>query len=66
MPVIATGQCAPVVQALLDDGPFAGGAYDETMEIDLKAIGDGIVVDLRGQATGSHQRSPSSPLRSAT
>ena len=29
---------------------------DERVQIDLEAVGDGVVVDARGQAAGAHQR----------
>ncbi len=56
VPVIAARHAASIVQALLHDGPFAVRGQDETMEVDLKPVGDRIVVDARGQAAGAHQR----------
>ncbi len=65
VPVIAARDAAAIVQALLNDGPFPVRRHDETMQIDLKSVGDGIVVDPRRQAACAHQASPSKPRRSA-
>ena len=56
VPMIASRQAAFVVQTLLNDCPFTGRCQHESMQINLKAIRDGVVIDARGQATGSGQR----------
>ena len=54
-PVIAARHPAPVVQALLYDGPLAVRGDDEAVEVDLKAVGDRIVVDARREPAGPDQ-----------
>src|SRR6266545_3060725 len=56
MPVITPGHSAAIVQALLYDGPLAVRRDDEAVQIDLKAVGDRVVVDARGQPAGADQR----------
>ena len=56
VPVISARQMIDGVHALLHDRPFAGAADDESVQIELKAVGDGVVVDLRRQPTGARQR----------
>ena len=55
VPVVAASHPAPIVQSLLYHGPLAVRAHNEAMEIDLKAVGDRIVVDPRGEPTGVDQ-----------
>src|SRR4051794_5489106 len=45
VPVISPRQAGIVIQALLHNGPFALARDDERMKVNLKAIGDRIVVD---------------------
>src|SRR5262245_547675 len=54
-PVIAARHPAPIVQALLDDGPLAVRRDDETVKVNLKAIGDRVVVDARGEPASAYQ-----------
>ena len=56
VPVIAAGQAARLVHALLHDRPLAVGGHHERVQVDLEAVGDGVVVDARGQAAGADQR----------
>src|ERR1700761_7029097 len=56
MPVVTPSHASCIVQALLYDGPIAGARQYERMQVKLKAIADGVVIDLGGQTTGSHQR----------
>ena len=56
MPVIAAGEPARFVHSLLHDRPLAVGRQDERVQIDLEAVGDGVVVDARGQSAGADQR----------
>ena len=56
VPVVAPRQAARLVHALLDDGPLAVSSQHERMQIDLKAIGDRVVVDARRQAARPDQR----------
>ena len=51
VPVIPASHSAPIVQTLLHDGPLALRSYDETVEVNLKSVGDRIVVDARGKST---------------
>src|SRR6185436_3978021 len=68
VPMIAASQTAAIVQTLLHDGPLALRGYDEAVKIDLKSVGDGIVVDARGQAAGANEPvgiEPSAPCNHA-
>src|SRR5437867_6652541 len=56
MPVIAPGQTAGIVQPLLNNGPLTFRRDDERMEIDLKTIGDGVVVDAGREPACANQR----------
>ena len=53
MPVVASGEPAFLVHALLNDGPFTGLINDEGMQVELEAIGDGVVVDPGGETAGT-------------
>src|SRR6266567_76162 len=55
MPMIAASHSAVIVQALLYDGPLAVRRDDEAVQINLKAVGDRVVVDARGQTAGADQ-----------
>ena len=55
MPMITARHSAPIVQSLLDDGPFARRSYDEIVQVNLETVGDRIVVDARGQSARSDQ-----------
>src|SRR5258708_32697679 len=55
VPVIPPRHAAPVIQTLLHDGPFAIRGHHETMQVDLKSIGDSVVVDARGEPAGADQ-----------
>jgi hypothetical protein len=56
MPVVAPRKAGGVVHSLLHNGPFAGGRHDEGVEIELEAVADSIVVDLRGEAAAADER----------
>src|SRR3989442_8325579 len=56
MPMITTRHAAAVIQALLYYGPLAVRRDDEAVQVNLKAVGDRIVVDARGQPAGAYQR----------
>ena len=56
MPVIAPGQAAGLVHSLLDDRPLAVRGQNERVQIDLKAVGDRVVVDARRQSAGPDER----------
>src|SRR5579883_513492 len=58
MPVIAACHSACVIEPLLDDRPFPFGSDDESVQIDLEAIGDRVVVDSCCETTGSNERLP--------
>ena len=55
MPMIAPRHAVVLVQALLHHRPLAVRRYDKTMKIDLKSVGDRIVVDPRGKPAGPDQ-----------
>ena len=55
VPMIAARQAAALVHSLLHHGPLAGIARDERVEIELKAVGDGVIVDLRREAARANQ-----------
>jgi len=38
---------------LLNNGPFAGTGDDEGVEVELEAVGNGVVIDTRGEAAGA-------------
>jgi hypothetical protein len=46
MPVIAARESGAIVQTLLHDRPVARGRNNEAMQVDLKSIADGIVIDF--------------------
>ena len=56
MPVITPRQTGGIVQPLLNNRPFAFRRQDERMQIDLKAISDGIVVDSCREPACANQR----------
>jgi hypothetical protein len=56
VPVIAPRQPAGLVHPLLHDRPVTVARQDERMEIDLKAVRDGVVVHARGEPAGADQR----------
>src|SRR2546423_1424639 len=58
MPVITPRQTCSLVHALLDHGPISGIAQDETVQVDLKAVGYCVVIDFCREAAGSDQRLP--------
>ena len=64
--MVAAGQAAGFVHALLHDGPLAVGADDESVQVDLEAVGDGVVVDARGEPAGADQLVAVEPARWAT
>src|SRR5215471_5797551 len=49
VPMVPASQTAPVVEALLDDSPLASRGQNEIMQVDLKPVGDGVVVDSGGK-----------------
>jgi len=53
VPMIAAGEAIALVHALLHDCPLTGFVDDERVEVELKAIGDGVVVDAGGEAAGA-------------
>jgi hypothetical protein len=56
MPVVAAGHATARVQPLLDDGPLALNGDHERVQVNLEAVGDGVVVDSRRQPAGANQR----------
>ena len=56
VPVIAARQPVRLVHPLLNDGPLAVGGDDEGVQVNLKAVGDGVVVDAGGESAGAHER----------
>src|SRR5262245_54395171 len=45
MPVISARQAGSIIHSLLHHGPFAVGRHYESMEINLEAVRDCVVVD---------------------
>ena len=43
------------IHPLLNDHPFAVGANDKGMKVELKAVRNRIIVDLSGQPAGAYQ-----------
>src|SRR5512146_3237391 len=56
VPMIATRHSSDIVHSLLHDGPLAVASEYEGMDIKLKAVGDGVVVDAGGEAAGPDKR----------
>src|SRR6188474_1585814 len=55
VPVVPSGHPALVIQTLLDNGPLARRSDHETMEVNLEAIGNRIVIDASGKPAGPDQ-----------
>src|SRR6266550_6308421 len=55
MPVIPASHPITIIQTLLHHGPFATRRHDETVEVNLKPVGDRIVVDARCESAGADQ-----------
>src|ERR1039457_5291160 len=55
MPVVAPGQVVGRIHPLLYDGPLTGFVNHEGMQVELKAIGNGVVVHARGEPAGAGQ-----------
>jgi len=55
VPVISTRQPVLIIQALLDYGPLAFRGDYKTVQVDLKAVSNGVVVDARCEPAGTHQ-----------
>src|ERR1041384_2932549 len=55
MPVITTRHAVRVVQALLHHCPLALVADDEAVQVDLKAVGDRVVVNAGGESAGADE-----------
>jgi hypothetical protein len=53
--MVAASQRSAVIHALLHNRPFSRCAYDETMEIKLKAIHDGVVINAGCQSAEASQ-----------
>jgi len=53
--MVAASQPSAVIHALLHNRPFSRCAYDETMEIKLKAIYDGVVINAGCQSAEASQ-----------
>src|SRR5262245_32857099 len=56
MPVIPPRHPTLLVEALLNDGPLSASGQNETVQINLETVGDGVVVDTRSQTARSDQR----------
>lgn len=50
MPVVAPGRVAGGVHLLLHDEPLPGFVNHEGMQVELKAVGNGVVVHASGQS----------------
>ena len=56
VPVVTASQMARRIHALLNDGPFAGRADNEGMQVELESVADGVVIDAGGETAGARQR----------
>ena len=55
MPVVTAGHSCLVVHALLDDDPLPIARHNEAVQIELKTVADGIVIDPGGKPAGADQ-----------
>ena len=55
MPVISARRALLSVESLLDHGPLAGDCEHERVQIDLEAVGNGVVVDAGRQTAGADE-----------
>src|SRR6185369_2492286 len=53
--MVATRQTVRVVQSLLHYGPFAFCTQNKTVKVDLKTVGDGVVVDASRKPAGADE-----------
>jgi hypothetical protein len=53
--VVSSRHSVPIVQALLHYRPFALRSHDKTVQVDLKAVGDGVVINSSGEPAGAYQ-----------
>lgn len=53
--MIAPGELGMSVHALLNDGPFPALGENESMQVNLEAVGDGVVVDTSGETAGAYE-----------
>jgi hypothetical protein len=55
-PVVASRKGYIGVHPLLDHRPFSSFSHDETVEVELEAVSNSIVIYPRGKPTASHKR----------
>src|SRR6266850_4175616 len=55
VPVITPGHATSIIQTLLHDGPLAVRCDHKAVQVNLKAVGDRIVVDSRRKPTGANK-----------
>src|SRR5438477_8075525 len=55
VPMIPASKPALAIHSLLHDGPLACSAHEKSMQVQLKTVSNGIVVDSGGQPAGTHQ-----------
>jgi hypothetical protein len=53
--VITAREAGGRIHALLNDSPFTLGRDHEGMKIELKSIGDAVIIDFRRQAARAHE-----------
>jgi hypothetical protein len=53
--VIAASHSTAIVQTLLHNRPFPIRRHHETVQVNLKSVGNRIVVDPRGKSAGTDQ-----------
>jgi len=53
--MISARHAGLIVKSLLDDGPLTGRTQHKIVQIDLKAVANGVVVDTRRQPTRPHE-----------
>src|SRR5579884_1054516 len=66
MPMVAARQPGGLVHALLHHRPITSVADNEGVQVELKSVGDRIVIHAGSEAAGAHETSPFSGTRSAT
>src|SRR5450755_2330786 len=55
MPMVTASESRCAVHSLLDHGPITVRRDNECVQVDLKSVGDAVIVDLCRQAAGAYQ-----------
>jgi hypothetical protein len=54
--MVTASHTIAIVETLLDNRPLTIGCDHEAVQIDLKTVGKGVVIDPRSKATSTHKR----------